>query len=92
MAAGASGRRGVLGGAGAAYTERGSRLGDVRDYPRAELALRRSLAERPAARGNLEAELGLGALAGRGATGSRPRSGASGCGRPTRAGGPCTRS
>ncbi|MGW1511999.1 tetratricopeptide repeat protein [Streptomyces sp. NPDC002394] len=48
---------------GAAYTERGSRLGDVRDYPRAELALRRSLVERPAARGNPEAELGLGALA-----------------------------
>ncbi|MFF9848201.1 tetratricopeptide repeat protein [Streptomyces litmocidini] len=49
---------------GAAYTERGSRLGDVRDYPRAERALRRSLAERPAARGNLDAQLGLGALAG----------------------------
>ncbi|MEU7390270.1 tetratricopeptide repeat protein [Streptomyces tanashiensis] len=49
---------------GAAYTERGSRLGDVRDYPRAERALHRSLAERPAARGNLEAQLGLGALAG----------------------------
>ncbi|MEU2231110.1 tetratricopeptide repeat protein, partial [Streptomyces vietnamensis] len=49
---------------GAAYTERGGRLGDVRDYPRAERALRRSLAERPAARGNLEAQLGLGALAG----------------------------
>ncbi|MGW4744696.1 hypothetical protein ACWEPR_07910 [Streptomyces sp. NPDC004290] len=49
---------------GAAYTERGSRLGDVRDYPRAERALRRSLAERPAARGNPAAELGLGALAG----------------------------
>ncbi|MER7946575.1 tetratricopeptide repeat protein [Streptomyces sp. NPDC096079] len=48
---------------GAAYTERGGRLGDVRDYPRAERALRRSLAERPAARGNPEAELGLGALA-----------------------------
>ncbi|WP_256341403.1 lipopolysaccharide assembly protein LapB [Streptomyces sp. TLI_105] len=49
---------------GAAYTERGSRLGDVRDYPRAERALRRSLAERPAARGNLDAQLALGALAG----------------------------
>ncbi|MFI1656115.1 hypothetical protein ACH4ZU_14560 [Streptomyces sp. NPDC020472] len=49
---------------GTAYTERGSRLGDVRDYPRAERALRRSLAERPAARGNLDAQLGLGALAG----------------------------
>ncbi|MEU9297695.1 tetratricopeptide repeat protein [Streptomyces sp. NPDC048266] len=49
---------------GAAYTERGTRLGDVQDYPRAERALRRSLAERPAARGNLTAQLGLGALAG----------------------------
>lgn len=49
---------------GAAYTERGARLGDVRDFPRAERALRRSLAERPAARGNTAAELGLGALAG----------------------------
>ncbi|MFF1506248.1 tetratricopeptide repeat protein [Streptomyces sp. NPDC058326] len=49
---------------GAAYTERGTRLGDVRDYPRAERALRRSLAERPAARGNPAAQLGLGALAG----------------------------
>ncbi|MET9673328.1 hypothetical protein ABZY68_09570 [Streptomyces sp. NPDC006482] len=49
---------------GAAYTERGTRIGDVRDYPRAERALRRSLAERPAARGNVDAQLGLGALAG----------------------------
>ncbi|MGW8602466.1 tetratricopeptide repeat protein [Streptomyces sp. NPDC055893] len=49
---------------GAAYTERGARLGDVQDYPRAERALRRSLAERPAARGNTAAQLGLGALAG----------------------------
>ncbi|MFD7959574.1 tetratricopeptide repeat protein [Streptomyces zaomyceticus] len=49
---------------GAAYTERGTRLGDVRDYPRAEEALRRSLAEKPAAEGNLDAQLGLGALAG----------------------------
>ncbi|MFE6058048.1 tetratricopeptide repeat protein [Streptomyces sp. NPDC056431] len=49
---------------GAAYTERGARLGDVRDLPRAEQALRRSLAERPAARGNTAAQLGLGALAG----------------------------
>ncbi|MER5205988.1 hypothetical protein [Streptomyces sp. NPDC002825] len=48
---------------GAAYTERGGRLGDVRDYPRAEQALRRSLAERPAAGGNAEAQLGMGALA-----------------------------
>ncbi|MEU3746114.1 MULTISPECIES: tetratricopeptide repeat protein [Streptomyces] len=49
---------------GAAYTERGTRIGDVRDYPRAERALKRSLAERPAARGNVDAQLGLGALAG----------------------------
>ncbi|QES14928.1 hypothetical protein DEJ45_22750 [Streptomyces venezuelae] len=49
---------------GAAYTERGVRRGDPRDYPRAERALRRSLAERPAARGNLDAQLALGALAG----------------------------
>ncbi|MEV8587982.1 hypothetical protein [Streptomyces sp. NPDC051180] len=49
---------------GAAYTERGTRVGDARDFPRAERALRRSLAERPAARGNLDAQLGLGALAG----------------------------
>ncbi|MFF8836501.1 tetratricopeptide repeat protein [Streptomyces sp. NPDC015130] len=49
---------------GAAYTERGTRLGDARDYPRAERALKRSLAERPAARGNVDAQLGLGALAG----------------------------
>ncbi|MER5706737.1 hypothetical protein [Streptomyces sp. NPDC002122] len=49
---------------GAAYTERGTRIGDLRDYPRAEKALKRSLAERPAARGNVDAQLGLGALAG----------------------------
>ncbi|MEU5215739.1 tetratricopeptide repeat protein [Streptomyces sp. NPDC020807] len=49
---------------GAAYTERGTRTGDVRDYPLAERALKRSLAERPAARGNPAAELALGALAG----------------------------
>ncbi|MDV5146046.1 hypothetical protein R1T08_17995 [Streptomyces sp. SBC-4] len=49
---------------GAAYTERGTRIGDVRDYPRAERALKRSLAEQPAARGNVDAQLGLGALAG----------------------------
>ncbi|MEU7703226.1 tetratricopeptide repeat protein [Streptomyces sp. NPDC039028] len=49
---------------GAAYTERGARLGDVRDYPRAERALRRSLAERPATRGNTAAQLAMGALAG----------------------------
>lgn len=49
---------------GAAYTERGTRLGDVRDYQRADRALLRSLAERPATSGNLDAQLGLGALAG----------------------------
>ncbi|MEV7670681.1 hypothetical protein [Streptomyces sp. NPDC088752] len=49
---------------GAAYVERGTRLGDVRDHPRAEEALRRSLAARPAARGNTAAQVGLGALAG----------------------------
>ncbi|MEU3397782.1 tetratricopeptide repeat protein [Streptomyces filamentosus] len=48
---------------GAAYAERGVRLGDVRDLPRAERALNRSLAELPAARGNVDAQLGLGALA-----------------------------
>ncbi|MGW4049273.1 tetratricopeptide repeat protein [Streptomyces sp. NPDC004779] len=49
---------------GAAYTERGTRLGDVRDLPRAERALNRSLAELPAGRGNVDAQLGLGVLAG----------------------------
>lgn len=49
---------------GAAYTERGARLGDVRDLPRAERALNRSLAELPAGRGNVDAQLGLAALAG----------------------------
>ncbi|MFE9044315.1 tetratricopeptide repeat protein [Streptomyces sp. NPDC007818] len=49
---------------GAAYTERGARLGDVRDLPRAERALNRSLAELPAGRGNVDAQLGLGVLAG----------------------------
>ncbi|GAA3914587.1 tetratricopeptide repeat protein [Streptomyces gulbargensis] len=48
---------------GTAYAERGARLADVRDFPRAERALRRSLEERPAARGNLDAQLGLGVLA-----------------------------
>ncbi|MFF4169945.1 hypothetical protein [Streptomyces sp. NPDC001744] len=49
---------------GAAYTERGTRLGDVRDYARAGEALRRSLGGRPAARGGTAARLGLGVLAG----------------------------
>ncbi|MEU6946318.1 tetratricopeptide repeat protein [Streptomyces sp. NPDC046316] len=48
---------------GAAYTERGTRLGDATYYPRAERALKRSLEVRPAARGNLDAQLALGALA-----------------------------
>ncbi|MEU3609337.1 tetratricopeptide repeat protein [Streptomyces sp. NPDC035033] len=48
---------------GAAYAERAVRLGDARDLPRAERALNRSLAELPAARGNVDAQLGLGTLA-----------------------------
>ncbi|MFE5629698.1 tetratricopeptide repeat protein [Streptomyces sp. NPDC056543] len=48
---------------GAAYTDRGTRLGDATYYPRAESALKRSLEVRPASRGNLDAQLGLGALA-----------------------------
>ncbi|MFJ8669025.1 tetratricopeptide repeat protein [Streptomyces sp. NPDC093600] len=48
---------------GAAYTERGGRLGDAAFYARAEQALRRSLAVVPAERGNLDAQLGLAALA-----------------------------
>ncbi|WP_251067568.1 lipopolysaccharide assembly protein LapB [Streptomyces sp. ISL-36] len=48
---------------GTAYAERGARLGDATYYPRAEKALRRSLEVLPAARGNLDAQLGLGALA-----------------------------
>ncbi|MFD9796913.1 hypothetical protein ACFWXK_38900, partial [Streptomyces sp. NPDC059070] len=48
---------------GAAYLGRGLRGADSSYYPRAEWALRRSLAVRPAARGNAEAQLGLAALA-----------------------------
>ncbi|MFI8517255.1 tetratricopeptide repeat protein [Streptomyces sp. NPDC085481] len=48
---------------GAAYTERGLRRGDAADFPRAESALKRSLAELPAARGNVDAQLGMAALA-----------------------------
>ncbi|MEV4946110.1 tetratricopeptide repeat protein [Streptomyces sp. NPDC053755] len=48
---------------GAAYTERGVRLGDASSYAPAERALRRSLAVVPAERGNVDAQLGLGALA-----------------------------
>ncbi|MFI1810098.1 tetratricopeptide repeat protein [Streptomyces sp. NPDC020422] len=48
---------------GAAYTERGLRRADAADFPRAEAALKRSLAVLPAARGNLDAQVGLAALA-----------------------------
>ncbi|GAA4917830.1 tetratricopeptide repeat protein [Streptomyces coeruleoprunus] len=48
---------------GAAYVERGTREGDPAAFPRAERALRRSLAVYPAAKGNADAQLGLGALA-----------------------------
>ncbi|MEU8761225.1 tetratricopeptide repeat protein [Streptomyces sp. NPDC048659] len=48
---------------GAAYTERALRRADPADLPRAEEALKRSLAVRPAARGNTDAELGMAALA-----------------------------
>lgn len=48
---------------GAAYAERGARLGDAASFPKAEQALRRSLRERSAAGGNLDAQLGLGLLA-----------------------------
>lgn len=48
---------------GAAYTERGAREGDPAAYPEAEKALRRSLEAYPAAKGNVDAALGMGALA-----------------------------
>ncbi|MEU6929120.1 tetratricopeptide repeat protein [Streptomyces sp. NPDC046374] len=48
---------------GTAYTERGLRRADPADFPRAQDALRRSLAVLPAGRGNLAAELGMAALA-----------------------------
>ncbi|MEU5435623.1 tetratricopeptide repeat protein [Streptomyces sp. NPDC020719] len=48
---------------GSAYLARGLRGADSSYYPRAEWALRRSLAVRTAARGNLEAQTGLAALA-----------------------------
>ncbi|WP_336322926.1 tetratricopeptide repeat protein [Streptomyces lavendofoliae] len=50
----------VLGGA---YVERGARNGDTASYVRAEKALERSLAAWPARRGNVDAQLGMGALA-----------------------------
>ncbi|MFF8290297.1 tetratricopeptide repeat protein [Streptomyces sp. NPDC016309] len=48
---------------GAAYVERGTRSGDTAAYVRAERALERSLELLPAARGNTDAQLGMGALA-----------------------------
>uniref|UniRef100_UPI0011EC4091 tetratricopeptide repeat protein n=1 Tax=Streptomyces sp. TRM49041 TaxID=2603216 RepID=UPI0011EC4091 len=48
---------------GAAYAERGVRAGDPAEYPKAELALRRSLDAYPVARGNADAALGMGTLA-----------------------------
>ncbi|MFG3494410.1 tetratricopeptide repeat protein [Streptomyces sp. NPDC047928] len=48
---------------GAAYVERGARTGRAADFPRAERALKRSLAAHPAAEGNVDAQLAMGALA-----------------------------
>ncbi|MET9801349.1 tetratricopeptide repeat protein [Streptomyces sp. NPDC006368] len=48
---------------GAAYVERAARNGDTASYVRAEKALKRSLTVLPAARGNVDAQLGLAALA-----------------------------
>lgn len=48
---------------GAAYVERAAQTGDFALYPKAERALRRSLAERPAEKGNTGAAVGMGALA-----------------------------
>ncbi|OII64260.1 hypothetical protein BJP40_21115 [Streptomyces sp. CC53] len=48
---------------GAAYAESGRRAADPAAYPKAERALRRSLDAYPAAQGNVEAVLGMGALA-----------------------------
>ncbi|MFG2113143.1 tetratricopeptide repeat protein [Streptomyces sp. NPDC048718] len=48
---------------GTAYAERGLRRADPADFTRAERALKRSLTVRPAARGNLDAQAGLAALA-----------------------------
>ncbi|MFI1941127.1 tetratricopeptide repeat protein [Streptomyces purpureus] len=48
---------------GAAYTERGTRVGEPASFRRAEWALRRSLAALPAEEGNVDAQVGLGALA-----------------------------
>ncbi len=48
---------------GSAYVERGRRTADYAAYPKAERALRRSLALRPGEDGNVEALAGLAALA-----------------------------
>ncbi|MFP3992121.1 tetratricopeptide repeat protein [Streptomyces sp. E11-3] len=48
---------------GSAYVERGRRTADYAAYPKAERALRRSLAVRSATEGNVEALAGLAALA-----------------------------
>ncbi|WP_328400104.1 tetratricopeptide repeat protein [Streptomyces sp. NBC_00390] len=48
---------------GAAYVERGSRLADSEQYPKAEHALKRSLDVLPAKEGNTDALIGLAALA-----------------------------
>ncbi|MFJ8074679.1 tetratricopeptide repeat protein [Streptomyces sp. NPDC096176] len=48
---------------GSAYVERGTRLGRTDHYPKAERALRRSLREVPASKGNIEALVGLAELA-----------------------------
>ncbi|MBT2508156.1 tetratricopeptide repeat protein [Streptomyces sp. ISL-98] len=48
---------------GSAYLERGRWTGDPGDYPLAERALRHSLSVRPEANGNLDALVGLAALA-----------------------------
>ncbi|MFJ7158051.1 tetratricopeptide repeat protein [Streptomyces sp. NPDC101118] len=48
---------------GTAYLEQARRTADSGDFPRAEQALKRSLELRPAGKGNLEAMVGMGALA-----------------------------
>ncbi|UYQ62355.1 tetratricopeptide repeat protein [Streptomyces peucetius] len=48
---------------GSAYVERGTRFGDTADYPKAERALKRSLGAVPAAKGNVDALVGLAELA-----------------------------
>ncbi|MFI8101808.1 tetratricopeptide repeat protein [Streptomyces sp. NPDC086023] len=48
---------------GTAYLEQARRTADSGDFPRAERALKRSLELRPAGKGNLDAMVGMGALA-----------------------------